>query len=123
METTDKSLELKNDQTAVGGRPAPACSRSSVNDLYLACKPLTKDYGIVDHRDMLLSIVERCHKILTAESDAVIQRLYDAIGARMMADEPTDEERIENHAAWRDAGKFLSENAEQSRDDGENLTP
>ena len=40
----------------------------SVNDLYMACKPLTKDYGKVDHRDMLLAIVTRCHEILIQEN-------------------------------------------------------
>lgn len=37
---------------------------TSVNDLYLACKPLTVDYYKIDHRDMLLRIVERCHEMM-----------------------------------------------------------
>ena len=44
----------------------------SVNDLYMACKPLTKDYGKVDHRDMLLAIVTRCHEILIQENVNVL---------------------------------------------------
>jgi len=42
----------------------------------------------------------------------LLKRLHAAIGNRMMADEPTDEERIENLAAWTLAGKFISENAD-----------
>ena len=52
------------------GLDETACSPRlvSVNDLYMACKPLTKDYGKVDHRDMLLAIVTRCHEILIQEN-------------------------------------------------------
>jgi len=52
----------------------PKTDCPSVNDLYLVCKPLTKDYGKVDHRDMLLAIVRRCHDFMISHNAKVEAR-------------------------------------------------
>jgi len=43
----------------------------------------------------------------------VLARLHAAIGARMAADEPSGEQRIELLEAWEEAGKLLLPNTEQ----------
>ena len=46
------------------GSGASTCSRPSVNDIYLACKALPYDFDEMDHRDIILGIVEKCHEMM-----------------------------------------------------------
>ena len=46
----------------------------------------------------------------------VLGRLHAAVSARMGADEPTGEQRLELLKAWEEAGNLLSPNADVSRE-------
>lgn len=47
------------------------------------------------------------HKTNNEDMLKLMRRLHLAITARMSADNPTDEQRLELRLAWEEAGKFL----------------
>lgn len=71
-----------------------------------------KTYPYMDG-DRLIELVERreldAAQVEIARLTALIRRLHHAISARMCADEPTGDERLELHRAWQEAGAVLDQ--------------
>lgn len=65
--------------------------------------------------DRLIELVERreldAAQVEIARLTALIRRLHHAISARMCADEPTGDERLELMNAWNAAALFVTPNA------------
>jgi hypothetical protein len=56
-----------------------------------------------------------------AEAETLLARLHDAAGVRMMADDPTAEERLEFLNAWKTAGEWLATLLTDARRDSQNV--
>lgn len=91
-------------------------TESEMQEIVRLAEPLTGLYA--DNAELIERLRDRTDSYLAAaarhvqtiqQQSVLIQRLHRAISARMCADDPTGEERLELLRAWEQAGAYLNQ--------------